>query len=84
MTRPSSVITVHVCQVARCGDQSAYLCYNCRFKFRKQGVVIRMHRPFFVIFIANFNTETGNTDTESLFFSVKIIDTENCIFDNES
>ena len=37
MTRPTSVITVCVCQVARCGDQRAYLCYNCRFKFRKQG-----------------------------------------------
>ena len=67
MTRPTSVITVCVCQVARCGDQSAYICYNCRFKFRKQGVVRKMHRPFFVIFIVNFNTETGNTDTKSLF-----------------
>ena len=61
MTRPTSVITVCVCQVARCGDQSAYLCYNCRFKFRKQGVVRRMP-----------------------FYSVKNIDTENCIFDTES
>ena len=67
MTRATSVITVCVSQVARCGDQSAYLCYNCMFKFRKQGVVRRMHRPFFVIFIVNFNTETGNIDTESLF-----------------
>ena len=31
MTKPTSVITMCVCQVARCGDQSAYLYYNCRF-----------------------------------------------------